>query len=614
MIESDTPVAATAATGSPGELLRFGQLLTSISSRFIDLPPGRIDEAINDGLRRIVGTLRIDRSTLSMVDPNTGRFHPTHSWAAPRFMPVPTTVWSRTYPWALDRFRAGLPVVFASLDELPPEAALDRASYASLGLCSHVGIPVMVSGAFLAVLGFDALRAECAWPDNLVARMRLLGDIFGSALDRKRVQDRIDELLTFERLLADLSASLVGTPGSDLDAEVNAALRAVGTLLEVDGCVLWDLTRAPGQVIATHEWVAEGAAPPPRKIRAADVPWIMEAVVAGNIVNVTGNTDSAPHAASDIAVLRRSGVRALLAIPLRARDAVAGALTLSCTRDVRIWPDEFVPRLQVFGKMLSNALAHRDAERSAQRANAETAQFRERLAHLARVDAVGAMTAAVAHEVNQPLMAIKNYALAGRRRVAGDGPVDRAKLDELLEKIGGHAALAGEVLDRLRSMVRRRDTQEVDIDPAELMRSAAKLVEMESRIRDVRVETVIAPDLPRGLGDEVQIQQVVLNLALNAMEAMAATPTHARVLRLEAAVASDDGILIRVADRGPGIASSDEEKVFEPFFTTKSTGLGIGLSICRSIVEAHGGRLWHDPHPGGGAVFQFTLPNATDGD
>lgn len=613
MNESDMSFAAAATTGSPGELLRFGQLLTSISSRFIDAPPGRIDEAIDDGLRRIVTTLRIDRSTLSMVDPNTGRFHPTHSWAAPGLMPVPTTVSSRTYPWALDRFRAGLPVVFARLDDLPPEAALDRASYASLGLCSHVGIPVVVSGEFLAVLGFGALRAERAWPDHLVARMRLLGDIFGSALARKCVQDRIDELLRFERLLADLSASLVGTSGVDLDVEVNAALRAVGTLLRVDRVALWNRASAPARMIVAHRWAATDVPAPPDQVGEPELPWVLGEIDGGKVVNASSIDTLPPAAGVDIATLRASGVRSLLGIPLRAKDTVVGALSLSCVHDVHVWPDEIVPRLQVFGKMLASALAHRDAERSAQQATAETARFRERLAHLARVDAVGAMSAAVAHEVNQPLMAIKNYALAGRRRVAGNGPVDRAKLDELLEKIGGHAALAGEVLDRLRVMVRRRDAREVDIDPAELMRSAAKLVEMESRVRDVRVETVIAPDLPRGLGDEIQIQQVILNLALNSMEAMAATPTHARVLRLEAA-ASDDGILIRVADHGPGIASSDEEKVFEPFYTTKSTGLGIGLSICRSIVEAHGGRLWHDPNPGGGAVFHFTLPSSTDGD
>jgi two-component system sensor histidine kinase DctS len=123
----------------------------------------------------------------------------------------------------------------------------------------------------------------------------------------------------------------------------------------------------------------------------------------------------------------------------------------------------------------------------------------------------------------------------------------------------------------------------------------------------------VVPELPPVLGDGIQIQQVILNLAHNAMEAMVAVPAAARVLRLEAHASGSDPLLIRVADRGPGIASADEESVFEPFRTTKENGLGIGLSICRTIVEAHGGKLWHVPNPGGGTVFQFTLPRAEEG-
>jgi hypothetical protein len=198
---------------------------------------------------------------------------------------------------------------------------------------------------------------------------------------------------------------------------------------------------------------------------------------------------------------------------LHSKGIVISALMLFCADDQRVWLGELVPRLRLFAKMLTSALSYRDSERDAQHAARETAQFRERLVHLARIEAVGAMTAAVAHEVNQPLMAIENYAHAGRLRLAVAGPVDRAKLDELLGKISSHAALAGEVLDRLRAMVKRRESQEIEFDPAQLLGNASKLIEMQSRLKDIRVETAIAPDLPRGLGDEIQIQQVILNLA-----------------------------------------------------------------------------------------------------
>ena len=547
------------------------------------------------------------------VDAGSGQFHATHSWAAPGFQPLPATVSSPAFPWGWARLRAGLPIVFSRLDDLPPEAAVDRISAASIGLRAHVSVPVMVSGEFMAVLSFGALRRERGWPDALVARMRLFADIFGSALARRRAQDRIDELLGFERLLVDLSTSLIGSPGTDLDARLQEALRAIATFLEVDRISLWDVATGLPSPTVTHHWAAVGASVAPQEAHPDGLPWIVDEIVAGRIVHVDTVAELPPAAGADADALRASGVSNLLVIPLRNQDKVVGALALARMRDVRPWNDEVVPRLGVFGNMLLGALAQRSAELRARQAMAEVVQSREHLAHLARVDAVGAMTAAIAHEIKQPLMAIANYTQAGRRRLAGTGPVDRDKLNELLEKAGSQAALASDVLDRLRAMVRRRETQEARIDLPVLLGYALQFIEIEGRLKEVRIESAIPPDLPPGLGDEIQIQQVVMNLAHNAMEAMTAVPARDRELRLEAETSGDDRILIRVADRGPGIPKAEAEQVFEPFHTTKETGLGIGLSICRTIVEAHGGSLWHVPRAGGGTVFQFTLPVAKEG-
>jgi signal transduction histidine kinase len=613
MIESELPVVAPGTGSATDALLPFERLLTDVSSRFIDWPTGRIDEAINVGLRQIVETLGVDRSTLSSVDPVTETFHATHSWAAPGFIPVASTVSSRTYHWAKARLRSGLPVVFSRLDELPPEAVLDRQSYASLGLRSHVGMPVTVSGELVAVLGFGAIHAERTWGEDQLVRMRLLAELFGSALARKRAQDRIDQLLQFERLLADLSASLLGLPANALNAAEQEALGAVAALLGVDRAALWTLASTPARLIVAEQSTAAGERAPLRPISPTELPWVLHQVVAGNVVSSTAVDGLPAHADADIAVLRSAGVKSLLVIPLSGKDGVIGALSLSCVHDERIWQDDVVARLRLFGTLLINALAYRSAEMSAQRATAETAQTRERLAHLARVEAVGAMTAAVAHEINQPLMAITNYTMAGRRRLDGEGPVDRAKIRDLLEKIAGQTALAGQVLDHLRTMVKRRVAQETEIDLAQLLAKSLKLIEMEARMKDINVETAIAAALPRALGDEIQVQQVILNLASNAMDAMAATPTDDRKLRLEATSSNDDGILISIADRGSGIVEDDEQRVFEPFYTTKGMGLGIGLSICRQIVEAHGGKLWHAPNPSGGTIFRFTLPTTAQG-
>ncbi len=614
----ETSASADSAALSPAdEALRFERLLAAISSQFIDLPIGRIDEAINDALRRIVTVLGVDRCTLSSVDPNTGLFYALHSWAAAGFAPVPKGLSSRSFPWALARYRAGLSNVFSNVDELPPEAAQDAQSHRSIGMRSHIGVPVMVSGEFVATLGVGALREERIWTEALVTRMQLLGDIFGSALARKRAQDRIDALLGFERLVAELSTSLVGAPVIDLDIQVTAVLREVAHFLGADHVELWTLIPSSSFKI-NQQWpdsrqTQEGMPVP----NDESLPWTFGQILDGATVRIATLRDLPEAATIDAAALQAMGVKSLLGLPLRSHDALVGALTLHCLRDERLWPEEIGPRLGLLGKMLIAALAYRDTERQRQRATAEATQSREHLAHLARIDAVGAMSAAIAHEINQPLMAISNYALAGRRRLVGfdRGGLDPAvahKLDALMEKIRAQANLASEVIARLRGMVKQRETREEMLDPEYLVRNALQLIEIEARLHDVHVDSFVAAALPPAMGDEIQIQQVIMNLARNAMEAMAGMDSECRQLRLEVDANPAGGTRFSLADRGPGIPAGDCDRIFEPFYTTKGNGLGIGLAICRSIVEAHGGRLWLTPRPEGGSIFHFTLPEAQE--
>ena len=595
---------------APGEIQWFERLLTKVSSRFIDWPPERIDEAIDAGLREIVEGFGIDRSTLSIVDHDTGNFYSKYSHAAPGFAPVARSVTSRSYPWVTRNLRAGISVVFSRLEELPPEADLDRHGYAALGLRSHVGMPVMVAGELVAVLGFGTIEKERTWAPETLARMRLLADLFGSALARKRAKERIDQLLQFERLLSDLSTSLTGTQGENSEAAVHEAFRAVAMLLRVDDASFWALTTVPSRLV--HAAPFESGRPPGqrRPLDLVELPWVLRHLVADEVVNTSAFEETSESNGDEDPQSPTAGLRSLLAIPVRAQDSARGALVLCCANEARVWPVDLVARLALFGTQVANALAYENARRSAQRAHAETSRTRERLAHLGRVEAVGAMTAAVAHEITQPLMAITNYTLAGRRRLE-DVYVDRVKLGELLEKISVQVELASEVLDNLRGLVKRRSAQEAELDVAKLLTRSLMLIEMEARRRGVDVQTVIAPDLQRALGDEIQVQQVILNLASNAMDAMADVPPGRRELRLEAASSRDDCVLICVADRGAGIGPDDEQKVFDPFYTTKPMGLGIGLSICQQIVEAQGGKLWHERQDGGGTVFRFTLPEAT---
>jgi C4-dicarboxylate-specific signal transduction histidine kinase len=261
--------------------------------------------------------------------------------------------------------------------------------------------------------------------------------------------------------------------------------------------------------------------------------------------------------------------------------------------------------------LLYERQARRRAAELAGKARMEMGRYREDLAHLARVHTVGAMSAAIAHEINQPLVAIQNYALAARRRLAS--PVGAAKAEELLDKIGTQASRAGDVLQSLRAMVKKQQSEATRVEVGRLVANALKLAGLESRNGTVRVETSISPNLPPVFVDEIQIQQVVLNLTRNAIEAIEEAGIASSVVKVRVAGTAEDEIAVSVADCGPGIAPDDAEHIFDPFYSTKGGGLGVGLSISRDIVEAHGGRLSLAPNEGGGCVFKFTLPVAKGG-
>ncbi|MEJ0076644.1 MAG: ATP-binding protein [Alphaproteobacteria bacterium] len=263
----------------------------------------------------------------------------------------------------------------------------------------------------------------------------------------------------------------------------------------------------------------------------------------------------------------------------------------------------------IAGLLIERARRQRAAAQAG-KATAESGQHRENLAHLVRVHTVGEMSTAIAHEVNQPLAAIKNYAFAARRRLAGHST--DPKVEELLDKIEEQASRAGDVLHSLRAMVKKHDSERSRIEVGRLVAETLKLVELESHAGDIRLESSIAPGLPPVFADSIQIQQVVLNLTRNAIEAME-EGGHKGAIAVGVQGNGHDEIAVSVADHGPGIAPADAERIFDPFYSTKGIGLGVGLSICRAIVEAHGGHLSLAPNAGGGSVFRFTLPAMNEG-
>ena len=248
------------------------------------------------------------------------------------------------------------------------------------------------------------------------------------------------------------------------------------------------------------------------------------------------------------------------------------------------------------------------------RAEEQARQHLQQLAHVSRVSSMGEMASAIAHEINQPLTAIANYASACLRLLRSDKAQPGEAID-VMQRVAAEAERAGEIVRKMRGFVRGEESQMAMVEPAFLASEVMRLAAAEARQSGVELKSEVAPGLPQVLADSIQIQQVLLNLVRNAVEAVDGADSVRREVSLEVRRASDgtpDGaVQFTVRDTGPGLAPESLDKVFEPFFTTKADGIGIGLPLSRSIADAHGGRLWASAEAEG-AAFHLVLPAAQE--
>jgi PAS domain S-box-containing protein len=283
--------------------------------------------------------------------------------------------------------------------------------------------------------------------------------------------------------------------------------------------------------------------------------------------------------------------------------------------DVRVvWPDGQVRWVRIRTRWHSDErgaphqLSGIFAEVTDQKAaETEAALQRQEVAHLMRVSVLGQLSGAIAHEVNQPLTAILSNAQAALHLLAQESP-DLAEIRDALRDIVEEDNRAEQVIRRLRSLLKKGESRIESVDLNDLVSSTVALLHGELVARRINIEVRLAADLPATSGDSVQLQQVLLNLLMNAMDATASAGGATKPVTVSTWIAGGPAIELRVRDRGPGLALGQQELAFEPFYTTKEHGLGLGLSICSTIVNAHGGRLTLANDQGGGAVAIMSLP------
>jgi PAS domain S-box-containing protein len=292
--------------------------------------------------------------------------------------------------------------------------------------------------------------------------------------------------------------------------------------------------------------------------------------------------------------------------------------TLHRRKDGTVFPVEirtgtFKQAGQAFYLALARDISERKLAEESMRAKDDALQVaRTELARVSRLTTLGELTASIAHEVNQPIGAMATNAAACARWLAAKPP-DMAEAQATLHNIVADGKRAGEIIARIRALTKRQAPRMELLDVNRKVLDVLALAEHELKTHDIVLRTELAPKLRSVAGDRVQLQQVLLNLIVNAIEAMSGVRDRPRELTIVTAAKEPGAVVVEVRDSGPGLDEEGAERVFEPFYTTKAQGIGIGLSISRSIVEAHGGRVWAASNQPHGAVFRFSLPVAQEG-
>jgi len=534
-----------------GERLRFETLLSEFSRTFVQVRGEQMDAVCLGWFERLGVSLGLDCVRLYQVVAPGNEVTQVSEWKRPGFgSPVPLVI-ARDFPWILGRVVNRSPVAVHSLDALPIEAAHDRASLEAHGYSALLVLPLLADERVIGALAFGAERAR-AWPDELTAHLQLLAEVLANSLARRQTHDALNNA-------AVMKSAILGSLPSGV-----AVVDSEGRLLDVN---------------ANWKRFAEES----RATRHNDLE------VGDNLL------EACSEAAVDAirTVLNGSQVRTAVEYTSQSAEGTQWWLLV-------------VARLN--RPEGGGAVVTLDEITEARRAEIEALQVRQQLAHVGRVSTMGELTASLAHELKQPLTAIMGNAQAARR-LLDSKPPDYFELRDAMSDIVDDARRASDIIQRVRELLSRGRFEMTPVDLGVVIRDVTNLVSSDAIISNVSVTLDLEAEPVIVRGDHVQLQQVVLNLLVNAIEAVA-DESGERSVRIGCHLSDLHQVRVVVQDSGVGLARGADELVFDPFYTTKAGGMGMGLSIARSIVEAHGGSISAHNDQVRGTVIEFTLPVA----
>lgn len=415
-----------------------------------------------------------------------------------------------------------------------------------------------------------------------------------------QVPDDLAAALRLQRLLAEISSCFVTRPPGQVDETIEDSQRLICETLSMDRATLWQSTEDGTGMALTHFWQRPGCVPLRRNfVTHGNLSWAHAMLEQGKSFHVSRLDDLPPEAARDREVMRLHGTKSNATFPIFANGKVIGALAFATITRERDWTEDEIASLGLVAQIFGHVICRHRAEERVE-------QLRAEIQRSARASVLGEIAAELAHEINQPLTTILGNAQAARRFIR-QGEAKPEEILAILDDIIRDDKRAGEVIRSLRALLEDSPMPREPHSLNELVTEVSVFLgkELESTGIELQLDLVLTP--PWVKVARVEIQQVLHNLILNAAHAMAETPPEHRRIVIQTS-ACGSFTIVRVRDHGCGISPEHLDRIFEPFHTTRSDGLGMGLAICRRIVQGHGGSLQACNAETMGAEFTFSLP------
>jgi signal transduction histidine kinase len=438
---------------------------------------------------------------------------------------------------------------------------------------------------------------------SLMRRPTTIGTIEPKRTRAARVGRERRELDRFESLVVELSAAMARAPADAVDREIESWLGNICQALGLDRSAVYERD-APGEPVrTTHTWLRANSPPFPRhydpgKFFPKTADWIM----AGNHLMFSRPSDIPVELADVRRFVERYGPKASAAIPMWAGGKVIGAATFGKFRSPREWSPELLDHLALAVRLFGSAIERKQSVTAMRAARAE-------LRTASRRNLMSELVASLSHEINQPLGAILSN-LGGLARLLAQGNPQPAMALEAVNNAIEDTNRAAEIVRRIRFMFKKHVEHKTAIDIGALVNEVVKLTAGEASVRKISVQIEVSPSVHRVIGDSIELQQCLLNLLMNAFDAIAEAKSDLRSVTIKVVSEKTGWVSVNVSDSGAGVDPAVANRLFEPFVTTKREGMGLGLLVTRSIVESHGGAIWSTPNPDRGATFTFTLPVA----